>query len=654
MLASGKNTQAVPGATLPDDIKEEFILMKRRILSALTALALLLTMCPLGALAADTGGDDEIIFITEPLEGEMFTMETEPVLPSSFFNLRQWSEPSGFTNNVYEGYRNQLEEDAKKVYDDMKTAFAEPQASATITLNHTFENATATGTTSGNTTTLTLTQEAEEDMSAWMTENVTAAYLALRRDHPEMPWIAAQSFGTGKYGYEMDPKNPTPNSEGIYTFNAKVVSVPFNLTNVPAEISSGKTTFETKVNDVFNELKSSVDAANSAYAKVKAIHDKVCVMITYDGETTQAPYNQTAYSAFVGTRTVCAGYGTSFKLLCDKFNIPCVYVSGIGGGTKKEAHGWNYVKMDDENWYAVDCTWDDNKDDNENPFTGFFLVGSNTVAPEIYTDVKGTPFSDNHVSDGAWLQSNKTLVFPYPALSDVKYDNKQTPTCNPPTGVEATYGQKLSDIASKLTNPAGNTAGEWSWETPDTLVGDVSTSPHKYKAKFTPQNTAEFNIVSGIDVSVTVTAKPLADSMISAIANQTYTGSAIEPGVTVKDDGKTLTVGTDYTVAYANNTAAGEATVTVTGTGNYQGTASAKFTIEKKTATITITPKADITYDGDPVVCKETGETADITYTYDGDASVTPAVKWYDKDGNNPQDTPPPGCRNLPGWRFCC
>ena len=523
-----KNTQAAPGATLPDDIKEEFILMKRRILSALTALALLLTMCPLGALAADTGGDDEIIFITEPLEGEMFTMETEPVLPSSFFNLRQWSEPSGFTNNVYEGYRNQLEEDAKKVYDDMKTAFAEPQASATITLNHTFENATATGTTSGNTTTLTLTQEAEEDMSAWMTENVTAAYLALRRDHPEMPWIAAEKFGVGKYGYEIDPASPTPDGEGIYTFNAKVVSVPFNLTNVPAEISSGKTTFETKVNDVFNELKSSVDAANSAYDKVKAIHDKVCVMITYD-KTTQSPYNQTAYSAFVGTKTVCAGYGTSFKLLCDKFNIPCVYVSGLGGGTNKEAHGWNYVKMDNANWYAVDCTWDDNKDDNENPFTGFFLVGSNTVAPEIYTDVKGTPFSDNHVSDGAWLQSDKTLVFPYPALSDVKYDNKQTPICNPPTGVEATYGQKLSDIASKLTNPAGNTAGEWSWETPDTLVGDVSTSPHKYKAKFTPTDTANYNIVSGVDVSVTVTAKSLTDAMIEAIPAQEYTDGGVTP-----------------------------------------------------------------------------------------------------------------------------
>ena len=63
-----------------------------------------------------------------------------------------------------------------------------------------------------------------------------------------------------------------------------------------------------------------------------------------------------------------------------------------------------------------------------------------------------------------------------------------------------------------------------------------------------------------------------------------YTGSACEPvpTVTTKVNGQlvTLKAGTDYTVTYENNVAAGTATVTVTGKGNYTGTITKTFTIE--------------------------------------------------------------------------
>ena len=73
--------------------------------------------------------------------------------------------------------------------------------------------------------------------------------------------------------------------------------------------------------------------------------------------------------------------------------------------------------------------------------------------------------------------------------------------------------------------------------------------------------------------------KNVQDAWIEAIADQTYTGSAIEPTVTVKDGDVTLTLGTDYTVSYSNNVETGTATVTVTGTGGYSGEATATFTI---------------------------------------------------------------------------
>lgn len=69
---------------------------------------------------------------------------------------------------------------------------------------------------------------------------------------------------------------------------------------------------------------------------------------------------------------------------------------------------------------------------------------------------------------------------------------------------------------------------------------------------------------------------------ILTIPDQTYTGSAIKPVVEVWDGITKLKEKTDYTVGYKNNTKAGEATVTVTGKGNYA---------KKDTATFKIVPK---------------------------------------------------------------
>ena len=84
--------------------------------------------------------------------------------------------------------------------------------------------------------------------------------------------------------------------------------------------------------------------------------------------------------------------------------------------------------------------------------------------------------------------------------------------------------------------------------------------------------------------SFKITAKSLAGAKVTA-ANQTYTGSALTPAPKVVLDGKTLEPGRDYTAAYGNNVNAGTATITVTGKGNYTGTASGTFTITKPAET---------------------------------------------------------------------
>ena len=63
------------------------------------------------------------------------------------------------------------------------------------------------------------------------------------------------------------------------------------------------------------------------------------------------------------------------------------------------------------------------------------------------------------------------------------------------------------------------------------------------------------------------------------IPDQTYTGSAIEPEINIET---TLTLGTDYTVEYSDNTNVGTATATITGAGNYGGTIEKTFQIVPK------------------------------------------------------------------------
>lgn len=59
----------------------------------------------------------------------------------------------------------------------------------------------------------------------------------------------------------------------------------------------------------------------------------------------------------------------------------------------------------------------------------------------------------------------------------------------------------------------------------------------------------------------------------------TYNFDAIEPAVKVKNGGKTLKEGTDYTLEYYNNYSVGTATVTVNCTGNYKGTRTLSYKI---------------------------------------------------------------------------
>lgn len=114
-----------------------------------------------------------------------------------------------------------------------------------------------------------------------------------------------------------------------------------------------------------------------------------------------------------------------------------------------------------------------------------------------------------------------------------------------------------------------------------TVSGNERTDAGTHTITISATNYNNSNYTGTKTITFTIASKPLADSMVTVAAGpHYYTGNAVTPAVMVKDGSRTLTVGTDYTVSYEDNINAGTAKATVTGKGNYTGTASQTFTIQ--------------------------------------------------------------------------
>jgi uncharacterized repeat protein (TIGR02543 family) len=114
---------------------------------------------------------------------------------------------------------------------------------------------------------------------------------------------------------------------------------------------------------------------------------------------------------------------------------------------------------------------------------------------------------------------------------------------------------------------------------------------------------------------------------VDTITAVTYTGSAHEPTIMVRDGTTALTLTTHYTRTYSNNTDAGTATVTIAGAGNYAGSSA--------TETFVINPKV-ITFNVDTIAAQTyTGSAFTPTITVRDGATVLTLTTHYTRTYNN-------------------
>lgn len=193
--------------------------------------------------------------------------------------------------------------------------------------------------------------------------------------------------------------------------------------------------------------------------------------------------------------------------------------------------------------------------------------------------------------------------------------------CKTPTLISTTRPSEVT-LAGTVTSGGNTVNGTFAL-----TAASLSAGTKEYGWKFTPEDKRNYKEQTGT-ISLTVQGKALTDTMIAAIADQTYTGSEIKPTITVKDGSKILIEGTDYEVSYTNNiNAAGAAapTVTITGKGNYAGTAKKTFTINKaKQAALSITGVSGKTYGDASFTLQTTGGSGDgaVTFSVPSDSKV--------------------------------
>ena len=314
-------------------------------------------------------------------------------------------------------YYDQLDTVSKRIYDQIYEANKSGANTTKLKLNLTkiFENQTVTKGANGKTV---YSEETKKAIFSWLGSYVTPAYLALTYDHPELVWLPGASYNIGYSVYPVSfPSGVTSTKENIELAGSTFTLKPN---------SQNGTLTAANVNSLFNQTKTQIDQMLSAgatnYDKVKAIHDKICSMVTYEDKNLGNAYYQTPYSLYIDAdgdgkvETVCAGYAKMMKLQCDKYGIPCVLVTGVTD--TGEAHMWNYIQLEDGKWYAVDATWDD----QSSIMYDFFMVGSETYSSAAFGSKK---FSVTHMPSGKWTTS-ADCVFRYPILSTNAYKSNSS------------------------------------------------------------------------------------------------------------------------------------------------------------------------------------------------------------------------------------
>ena len=186
-------------------------------------------------------------------------------------------------------------------------------------------------------------------------EDITAVIIMLIQDHPEFYWI--DSFIYSYYS-----------SDGPYIISLTI--------SEDYALGERRHTLDGEIQRNLEEYVSIAERFRSHgdYITVKAVHDAIINSVDYAYEEIKIGdeyylVSSTAASAHNivavlddddETMPVCEGYAGAFQIILNALGIDNIHVKGDSfTELGEEPHAWNLVKLDDEKYYFIDVTWDD-------------------------------------------------------------------------------------------------------------------------------------------------------------------------------------------------------------------------------------------------------------------------------------------------------
>lgn len=367
--------------------------MKKRLLALILALILAASLLPVVAAAEGTGERIEIDYSGEPFYGtvDQLGVRTRAVGVDS-----AWLTADDCFGDQFDHSQDATSLLAKAVYDKL------------------VRNALDNNIVLDNDGFLVFDiSEAEVPTSANVSKGVFGAIAAFVYDYPEQ---ASLSY-TGNIW-------TLPVGDFITQVGIKIEPI--------GDIVQRKEDLLAAVDDFYDNhfLKDSADKLGEL-DQYRYIHDWLCDQTYYnraavsDSRIIDA---HTAYGALVGSsvplasyqvlrgNVVCEGYARAYQLLCDRAGLTAIAVAGYAYpyNPDEDGHAWNYIKLSDGKWYAVDATWDDVDWDivtlngYDTPLEMHFAVSDNLA-------VGNQTISKKHLANGVlfWLSG---WCFGYPGL----------------------------------------------------------------------------------------------------------------------------------------------------------------------------------------------------------------------------------------------
>ena len=322
---------------------------------------------------------------------------------------------------------------------------------------------------------------------------IQAASDAFSYDYPQAFW-----FRGSNYGYRVSCVRDGSSSTGYMgTFK--------NFTFKPAnrEISENA---HTRMGDFMDGVQSAVAELNEQTLgmdmeqKIKRIHDYICQRVTYRNDNTLWVHSAASLFLDADPAFVCEGYAKSMKIFCYYMGINCACVSGTARGTSSGtpgAHMWNYVQMDDGNWYLVDATWDDV---GTPPSSRYLLVGRSTKGQYITIGEERVEYTSFSTTSAETVGP----VFILPVLAEESYaDNKgkNEPTVTSAPTVTPTAAVSAEPTPTASVTPTPTVSAE---PTPTVSVEPKPTA----SAEPTPTVSVEPTPTASATPTPTVSAEP--------------------------------------------------------------------------------------------------------------------------------------------------